>query len=74
MISIDTLKKLLSPKEMKNVLGGSGDGDFCFKCYIGGFLYKGTNVDSSNCVAIAEALCDDDKSYVCAPITHADCN
>ena len=24
MISIDTLKKILKPKEMKNILGGSG--------------------------------------------------
>ena len=29
MISIDTLEKVLSPKEMKNVTGGSYDGPWC---------------------------------------------
>jgi len=31
-ISIDGLRKVLSPKEMMNVTGGSGGGDICGGC------------------------------------------
>ena len=70
-ISLDLLKIILTPREMKNVLGGSGDGDYCFICWIGGSKFKGTGVDASNCFDTAAALCDD--SFVCAPITHEHC-
>ena len=46
-ISISELKKVLSPKEMKNVLGGSGSG-----CCIS---YSGPPPDNWTCVSDCES-------------------
>ena len=36
-ISLDVLKKVLNPKQMRNVLGGSGDDQECWhRCYYWG--------------------------------------
>lgn len=38
MINLFTLKKILTPKELKNVLGGSGDDDDC-DCSTGNYVF-----------------------------------
>ena len=77
-ITYETLEKALNPYQMRNILGGSGDdgggGDYCFVCWIGGNPFKGTGVDASNCESVAEALCDENDSFLCVPIYNDYCN
>ena len=60
-IRISELKKVLSPKEMKNVLGGSGGGSWCaWYCIIDnnyGFGNHGNGSGCDDCWSQAEATC-----------------
>ena len=56
-ISIDALKKVLSPKEMKNVMGGSA---FCCYCFGGstlGWIFEPTS--TPDLIERIEAECGD---------------
>ena len=59
IISIDALKKVLSPKEMKNVLGGSGGGDCLVQCGDNGQVYPITCWDILDCESQCYAKCGD---------------
>ena len=71
-ISIDALKKVLSPKEMKNVMGGSGDYSTgcCFTCGGSNNVLNGATdiYNASDCFDYASDACGgDNASFICYP-------
>ena len=72
-ISIDGLKKVLSPKELKNILGGTGKDYSTGCCYTCGgdnnVLGGATDIyDASACFDFASNECGGDLStFICYP-------
>ena len=72
-INFLSLKKTLTPKEMKNVLGGSG-GDYstgcCYTCAGSNGVLNGAKAiyNASDCFDYASASCGgDESSFICYP-------